>query len=188
MDMYNIKWTPLQHKILRFLCIKAGQTFNLRRVAKPLKASPTAVSNALKSLKDAGLVSVESSKTMNLMSIKLNRDNKKAIEFKRAENLRMVYESGLSDFLYNEFPGCDIILFGSYSKGYDVWIGETKEHGSDIDIAVIGTKERKVDLTKWNILLERTIHLSFYDSWKGMHKHLKDSILDGITISGGVEL
>lgn len=187
MDMYKIKWTRLQSEILRFLCIKAGQALNLRGIARPLKVSPTAASNALKDLKDAGLVSVESSKTMNLMSIKLNRDNKKAIEFKRAENLRLIYESGLSDFLYNEFPGCEVILFGSYSKGYDVWIA-TKEYGSDIDIAIIGTKEKKVDLTKFDKLLERTINLNFYDSWKNIHKHLKDSILDGITLSGGVEL
>ena len=182
MDIYKVKWTRLQSEILRFLCIKAGQTFNLRNIARSLKVTPTAVSNALKELENHSLVLVKKSKTMNLMSIKLDRDNKKAIEFKRAENLRLIYGSGLVDFLYEEFPGCTVILFGSYSKGYDVW-DEAKEHGSDIDIAIIGSKEKKVDLTKFDKL-----NLNFYDSWKYIHKHLKDSILDGITLSGGVEL
>jgi predicted nucleotidyltransferase len=188
MDMYNIEWTQLQYRILRFLCIKAGQTFNLRGIARPLKVSPTAVSNALKELKASGLVSVESSKKMNLMSIKLNRDNKAAIEFKRTENLRLIYESGLADFLYNEFPGCTIVLFGSYSKGYDVWIGETEDSRSDIDVAIIGSKEKAINLTEFDKKLERAISLNFYDSWKDIHKHLRNNILDGITLSGGVEL
>ena len=181
MDIYKIKWTRLQSEILRFLCIRAGQAFNLREIARQLKVTPTAVSNALKELKTSGLVSVESSKTINLMSILLNRDNKKAIEFKRAENLRMIYESGIFDLLYNEFPGCTIILFGSYSKGYDV-------SSSDIDLAIIGTKERKIDLSKFDKLLERKVSINFYDSWKCIHNHLKDNILDVITLSGGVEL
>ena len=122
------------------------------------------------------------------MSINLNRDNKQAIEFKRTENLKLVYESGLADSLYNEFPGCDIILFGSYSKGYDVWTEETKEDRSDIDIAIIEAKEKKVDFTKFDKLLERTVHLNFYSSWKDIHKDLKDNILDGITLSGGIQL
>jgi len=184
--MYKIKWTRVQSEILRFLCIRAGQTFNLRGIARPLKVSPTAVSNALKELNE--VVSVESSKTMNLMSICLNRNNKQAIEFKRIENLKLIYESGLSDFLYHEFPGCDIILFGSYSKGYDVWAEETKEDRSDIDIAIIGAKEKKVDVKKFDRLLERSIHLNFYGSWKDIHKDLKDNILDGITLSGGIQL
>lgn len=187
MDIYKVKWTRLQSEILRFLCIKAMQTFNLRSIAKSLKVTPTAVSNALKDLKNSGLVSVERSKKMNLMSIKLNRENRAAIEFKRAENLRLIYESGLADFLYNGFPGCTVILFGSYSKGYDVW-AEAKEHGSDIDIAVIGSKEKDIGLTGFDKRLERRINLNFYDSWKNIHKDLKDNILDGITLVGGVEL
>jgi len=187
MDMYKIKWTRLQSEILRFFCIKAGQIFNLRGIASLLKVSPTAVSNALKELENHSLVSVKRSKTMNLMFIGLNRDNKKAIEFKRTENLKLIYESGLSDFLYNEFPGCGIILFGSYSKGEDTW-SETNENRSDIDIAIIGAKEKAIDVAKFDKMLERKTNINFYDSWKDIHKHLKESILDGITLSGVVEL
>ena len=81
MDMYKLKWTMLQSEIVRFLCIKSGQSFNLRSIARELKVSPTAVSKALEGIDD--IVSVKRSKTMNLMSIELNRDNKKVIDFKR---------------------------------------------------------------------------------------------------------
>jgi predicted nucleotidyltransferase len=188
MDMYKLKWTRLQTEIFRFLCIKAGQTLNLREVSKALKVSPTAVSNALAELEKEGLVKVKKSKTINLLSIEFNRDNQKAIEMKRVENLKMIYESGLSDFLFNEFPGCTIILFGSYSRGEDVWAGGTEENRSDTDIAIIGTVGREVDLTKFDKMLERVVSINFYKSWEDIHKHLKNNILNGILLHGGVEL
>jgi len=179
MDTYQIKWTRLQERIFRFLCIKAGTSLNLRGIARPLKVSPTAVSNALGELEKEELIKVEKSKTMNLMSIELNRDNPKAIQWKRTENLKLIYESGLADFLHEEFPGCTIILFGSYSRGEDVW-------GSDIDIAIIGTKEKSVKLNEFEKKLEGIININFYKSWK-IDIHLKNNIMNGIVLSGGVD-
>lgn len=188
MDMYKIKWTKLQAEIFRFLCIKSGQSISLRGIARSLKVSPTAVSNALKEIEKEGLAKVQKSKAINLLSIELNRDSKKAIEMKRAENLKIIYESGLSDFLFEEFPGCTIILFGSYSRGEDTWVGETEENRSDIDIAVIGTKGKEINLVKFGKLLERIVNINYYDSWGKIHKDLKDSILSGILLKGSVEL
>ena len=79
------------------------------------------------------------------------------------------------------FPGSTIILFGSYSKGDDTT-------SSDIDIAIIGVKEKENDLAKFNKILERTITINFYSSFKSIHKNLLDNILTGILLSGGVEL
>lgn len=186
--MYKLKWTRLQAEIFRFFCIKAGQTLNLRGIAKQLRVSPTAVSNALKELEKEGLVKVKKSEAMNLFSIEFNRDNHKAVQLKRVENLKMIYESGLFDFLYNEFPGCTVILFGSYSMGEDVWFGERDERNSDIDIAIIGTKGKEIDLIRFNKMLERKILINFYKSWKDIHAHLKNNIINGIVLSGGVDL
>ncbi len=188
MDMYKLKWTRLQTEIFRFLCIRAGQVLNLREIARSLKVSPTAVSNSLKELKKEGLIKVRKSETINLLSIEFNRDNYRAVQLKRVENIKMIYESSMADFIYNEFPGCTIILFGSYSLGEDIWFGEIDERSSDIDIAVIGTKGKEVDLTKYNKLLERVVSIHFYTSWKGIHKHLRENILRGIILSGGIEL
>lgn len=187
MDIYKLKWTRLQAEIFRFLCIRAGQTQNLRGIAKALRVSPTAVSNALRGLGNEGLVEIKKSKTMNLLFIEFNRNNSKAIQLKRVENLKMIYESGLADFLYNKFPGCAVILFGSYSRGEDTF-SDTEERRSDIDIAIIGTKEKDVDMARFNKLLERKVNINFYESWEKIHKHLKDNILNGVPISGGVEL
>ena len=184
MDIYSLKWTRLQSEIFRLLCIKAGQTLNLREMARLLRVSPTAVSKALTTMDD--LVLIKKSKTLRLLSISLNRDNYKAIQMKRVENLKMIYESGLPDLLFNTLPGCTISLFGSYSRGEDTYFSD--ENRSDIDIAVIGSKEKKIDLETFDSLLERKVNINFYNSWKDIHEHLKESIFSGIILSGGINL
>ena len=47
-------------------------------------------------------------------------------------------------FRFNEFPGCAIILFGSYSRGEDILGLEDLGNMSDIDIAVIGNKRKTI--------------------------------------------
>ncbi len=180
MNKYKLKWTRLQTEIFRFLCIKSGQKFNLREIAKELNVSPTAVSKSLVELEKDSLVKIERAKKINLFSIELNRDNQKTIFLKRTENLKIIYEIGLVDELFEKFPGCAIILFGSFSLGEDI-------ENSDVDIAIIGSKEKEINLNKFEKLLEKEININFYKSWE-IEKHLKNNILNGIVLSGGVEL
>lgn len=175
--MYKLKFTKLQNGIFRLLCIKAGMSLNQRGIARILQVSPTAVAKSLPGLN--ALIKTEKSRTMNLTSIELNRDNPKAIAFKRIENLKQIYESGLIEFLEEKFPSCTIILFGSYSLGEDTT-------NSDIDIAVIGSKIKKIQLTKFDKLLERIIILHFYDNLK-INENLKQNIINGVTFHGTVE-
>src|SRR3989344_6175695 len=129
METYKLKFTRLQNEIFRFLSIKAGMKFNQSRIAKMLKVSPTAIAKVLPLLEKEGLIKIEKGKNINLNFIFLDQNNKRAIELKRIENLKNIYESGLSDFLEESFPGCTIIIFGSYSRGEDTI-------KSDIDVAV----------------------------------------------------
>ncbi len=188
MDMYKIKFTRLQQEIFRLLCIKSGMSLNQRAIANLLKVSPTAVAKSLSDLEKEGFIKLDKSKTMNLISVEFNRDNEKAINLKRVENLKMIYESKLDNFLKNAFLGCTIILFGSYARGEDVWFGEMDDRSSDLDIAVIGTKGEDITLTEFEKKLERTISINFYKSWKEVHKYLKNNILNGILLIGDVDL
>ena len=188
MDTYKVKWTRLQASIFRLLCIKAGQEFNLREIAKLLSVSPTAISKALPILEKEELIDIKKSKTMNLVLVSFNRGSEKAIGLKRVENLKTIYESGIINFLENEFPGSTIILFGSYSRGDDASPENLEAGKSDIDIAIIGSKDKRIDLEKFEKKLEKEININFYDSFNKIHKHLKDNILNGILLSGGIEL
>ena len=181
MDTYKVKFTILQMKIFRLLCVKAGAKLNQRQIAKLLKVSPTAIANSVSKLENEGLILKEKQKNMNLNLIMLNRNNKKVMQLKRVENLRLLYESGLEEFMEEELPGATIILFGSYSRGDDT-------ASSDIDIAVIGRKEKEIKLENFEKSLERKIIINFYPSLKEIHKELKENLCNGIVLSGGVEL
>ena len=181
MDTYKVKFTVLQMELFRLLCAKAGESLNQRQTASLLIVSPTAVANALPKLEKEGLVLRKKQKKMNLIWVTLNRDSKKVVQLKRAENLRALYESGLAEFLEEEMPGATIILFGSYSRGEDTY-------SSDIDIAAIGRKEKSISLGNFEKILERKITINFYPSFKEIHKELKENLCNGIVLSGGIQL
>ena len=181
MNMYKQKFTRLQNQIIRLLCVKVGAQLNQREIAKILKVSPTAVAKSLHLLEEDKLIKLQKLGTMNLKLVELNRDNVKSIFLKRTENLKMIYESGIVEFLYESFPGCVIILFGSYSKGEDTI-------KSDIDIAIVGSKGKYLDLGEFERKLGRPINLNFYDSIKSIDKYLKSNIVNGIVLVGSIEL
>jgi len=174
--MNKQKLTSLQQDILRLLFVKAGLKLNQRDIANFLKVSPPAVLKALLGLN----MYIKQSKDKRWV-IELNRSDHKIMQLKRVDNLKQIYESGLADFLENEFPGTTIILFGSYSRGEDLI-------NSDIDIAIIGRKNKLIELEKYEKELERQINLNFYDSFTKIHKNLKENLFNGILLAGGVEL
>lgn len=180
-NLCKLELTNLQQEILRLLFIKSGSILNQRKIAKLLGVSAPAISKSLPLLEEKGLIQIRQDEESKRWSIELNRDNYKVLQLKRADNLKQIYESGLNDLLEKEFAGATIILFGSYSRGEDTI-------RSDIDIAIIGRKEKNVDMTKFEKLLERQININYYESFKKIHKNLRENLFNGIVLSGGIEL
>jgi len=180
-NIYELKLTNLQQRILRLLFVKAGISLNALRIAKNLKVSQPAVSKALPLLLKEDLIKAEKDKNSGRLSIEVNRENYKVMQMKKIDNLKLIYESGFADFIEKEFAGATIILFGSYSRGEDTI-------HSDIDIAIIGRKEKLTNLEKFEIMFERKININFYTSFKEIHKNLKENLFNGIILYGGVEL
>ena len=179
MDTYKLKWTVLEQDVFSVVCSLAGESLSQRDIAKKLKVSPTSVGYAIKKLKKDNVIKVVKTKTVHFIS--LNRDERKAFELKQVENLKNIYVSGLSRYLEQQFFGGTIVLFGSYSKGEDTV-------SSDIDIAIIGRKDKVLALESYEEVLKRKININFYENWKKIHTHLKNNILNGIVLHGGVEL
>ena len=158
----KLRLTILQQEILRLLFMNTGKSLNQRRIAQLLEVSQPAVTKAIPTLEKREFVIVNQDKESKRWAIELNTSNPKVIQLKRADNLKLVYEVGLSEFLEQECAGATIILFGSYSTGED-------RVNSDIDIAVIGRKEKKIELGKFEVIFNKKINLQFYDSWKNIH-------------------
>ena len=181
MDIYKEKFTSLEREILRFLFINTGKNFNQRLIANSINVSPTAVSNSIKRLVKKDLIKVKKDKISKTLEIDLNLDNSKAYYLKRVENLKMIYDSGLVDFLIEKNPGTTIILFGSFSRGEDIF-------SSDIDIAIIGSDRKNISLEKYEKILFKKISLQYYNSFNEIHKNIKEGLLNGILLKGGVQL
>ncbi|MEK6914898.1 MAG: nucleotidyltransferase domain-containing protein [Nanoarchaeota archaeon] len=180
-NIYELKLTNLQQRIMRILFVNAGKSLNALNIAKEIGVSQPAISKALPFLVKKDFIKLEKDKNSGRLSIQANRENHKIMQLKRADNLKLIYESGLADFLEKEFAGGTIILFGSYSRGEDVF-------NSDIDVAVIRRKDKKINLENFENVLKRNIHLNFYDSFKNVHKNLKENLFNGIVLYGGIEL
>ncbi len=179
--MYKLKFTSLQQEILRFLFMNTGKKFNAREIAVGLGVSQTAIAKSLPELAKQELVQMAKDKISKRLSIELNRENPHVIGMKRADNIMQMYESGLAEFLKENFPGSTVIVFGSFSKGEDTY-------KSDIDIAVIGTKGKPVDLSDFEKKLAKEIRINFYKSFSDIKTELRNNILGGILLSGWIEL
>jgi predicted nucleotidyltransferase len=180
-NIYKLKLTNLQQQILRLLFIRTGIAMNAHAIAKKLKVSQPAVSKSLPGMIKQEIITLKKDEDSGRLSIELNRENHRVMQLKRAENLKQIYESGLADFLQENFAGGTIILFGSYSRGDDT-------ADSDIDIAVIGRKEKRLDMDEFETYLERKVNINFYHSFKDIHKNLKENLFNGIFLYGGAEL
>jgi predicted nucleotidyltransferase len=180
-NIYKLKLTNLQQEILRLFFIKAGTALNQNQIAKSLQVSSPAVMKAIPGLEEEGMINVQQDSESKRWSIELNRGSRRAMQLKKVDNQRLVYESGLHDFLEKEFAGATIILFGSYSRGEDIV-------NSDIDIAVVGRKGKEADLARFEGLLERKISINFYESFGKIHKPLRENLCNGILLAGGIEL
>lgn len=177
----KLKLTLLQEEILQVLFKKSGRILNQRQIAKAIGVTPPAVLKALPLLKKLNYIIMDKDKETKRLSIELNKRNHKVMQLKRVDNLKQIYLSGLSDYLEKEFAGATIILFGSYSRGDDLI-------NSDIDIAIIGRKEKEINLLPYEKYLERKININYYDSFEKIHKNLKENLANGFVLAGGFQL
>lgn len=178
MDWNKLKFTKLENELIEFLFRNPTTVFNGKELAIKLKVSQTAIAKSVRNLTKLGLLNMEKK---ILLSIKLNRENKDIFTLKRIFNFKEMYISGLVQHLSSEFPGSAIVLFGSYSYGED-----TEE--SDIDIALIGYKDRSIDLQSFDSRLQRKTQIHFFKDNKDIHKNLKENIINGIVLYGAVKL
>jgi predicted nucleotidyltransferase len=181
-NIYKPELTNLQQGILSLLFAKPSTSFNMIRLSQFLDVSQPAIKKAIPLLDKKNLIKISQDKESKRYSIILNRDNSEVIYMKRANNLEKIYLSELPSFLFDSIPGTTIILFGSYSRGED-------SEDSDIDIAIIGTSEKEIKLSKFQKHLDKNIFLHFYNSFKDIKdENLKNNILNGIVLFGSVKL
>lgn len=148
--------------------------FHIREIARLITLSPATVLKIVKKLKNDGLLISKKEKVVE--NIKASR-NEKFIQLKRCYNIYSLFNSGLIDFLKNQYeePEC-VVVFGSYSKGEDISKG-------DIDITIITKKEMGIDLKKFEKALKRKINIYEIEIAK-CSKEFLNNLANGVILYG----
>jgi predicted nucleotidyltransferase len=153
--------------------------FHIREIARQIRKHPNTV------LKDANLLVKEGlllkRVTRAVVEIKANRESELFTCLKRLSNLRKVYLSGIIDAIQKEYGAPKaIVLFGSYSRGED-----TKR--SDVDIAVITTRELHLDWSGYRDTFKRAIQVHEIDLQK-VGKSFITNLANGIVLKGYLDI
>jgi len=170
----------IKGRIRGYFFVHPTEKLRVRQIERTLNAPLPSVIRYTKELDKEGILqAIEISKVKFYAA---NRDSKKFLIEKMLFNIKSLLDSGLLEYLINEFGNPAIILFGSYSKGEDI-------ESSDIDVYIEAASQPKIDLEKFEKILERKIQPFFYPNIKKVpNPHLANNILNGIKLNGFVEV
>ena len=160
--------------------IPEGIGFQLREISRKIKVAPPSVKNYLNELEKEGLIIKNKHRIHNYPVYYPNRDNEYFTFLKKIEMIKIIKGSGLLKFLSEKIMPNSIILFGSASKGEDLI-------NSDIDL-FIQSKEKKLDLEKYENKINRKINLFFEENFNKLSDELKNNILNGVILSGYIKV
>jgi len=153
-----------------------GVGFQLREISREISLAPTSVKNYLFELEKEELILKKKHRIHNYPIYFANRDNGKFVFLKKLNNIKLIKDSGLLQYLEDSCVPDVIILFGSYSKGEDL-------KDSDIDIFLLCGK-MSLELKKYEKKLNRKINTFFCKSFGKLSKELKNNIINGVILRG----
>ena len=164
-------YTP--YKILRLFFDSPTKKFQLREICRLLKIGMPSVRLHVKRPEKEGFID---KKTDGIYPGYVAARNEKFRIYKRNDMLLRLHESGLVDFLVENFMPDAIVLFGSASWGEDV-------EGSDIDLFALA-KPGVIDLKEYEKMLKRRINILFEKTIDDVPGELLNNIINGIVIYG----
>jgi len=164
-----------RYALLKIFLYNPLDSFRLRELCRLSKISPVSVINYLKEFETEGII--KSYIKRDIPFYQAVRDNEKLVLYKKISAIYEINISGLTEFLWNKLSPEAIILYGSYAKGEST-------DDSDIDIAVIGKIETKIDLTNFEKMIGKKIHLFFHESVKKISREMLNNLANGIIMKG----
>jgi predicted nucleotidyltransferase len=163
-----------KNKILEQIFSKPTYRFHIRELSKITKLNPNTIINITKKLEEEKVIKTERRK--NLREIFANIDSSSFIIRKRLFNLSFLYSSGLVEFLIKNYEPEAISVIGSYSKGEDI-------EKSDIDLVIISKKKQRIDIEKYEKVLDKKIHLLPLE-YKEMSEEFYINFINGTILYG----
>jgi len=167
-------------KFLECFFKEPSRWYHLREYARINRISPSTAITYLNEFCKNGLL--KKKKEHNLSLYKGEDESENFRDMKIFWNIQEIKNSGVLNFLEKEFKPAGIILFGSVSKGLD-----SKE--SDIDLFIMSSIKREINLEKFEKLLKRKIQIFVFNQKELKEKkELSNNILNGIVLKGYIEV
>lgn len=167
-----------RYRILQEFFDFPSKNFQMRELSRRTKISQPSVINHLRALVKEKLVVKE--KKGIYPTFRANRDDILFRVYKKWNLILRIYQSNLLNHIHDSCLPDVIILFGSASKGEDI-------EESDIDL-FIQAPEKRLDLTKYEKLLNRKIALFFEENFSKLSDELKNNVLNGIVLKGYIKV
>lgn len=174
-----MKRQNIKEIIKEFFFLNPTIKIRVRQLEKKLNLPLPSVIRYCRELANEGLLDIR--KIGNVSFYTASRNERYLLE-KKLYNLKIVFQSGLVDYLKAELSNPAIIVFGSYSKGEDI-------ENSDIDLYIETPSAKEVNLKKFEEKLGRKIQVFRYKKIKDLKKvHLANNIINGILLNGFIEV
>jgi predicted nucleotidyltransferase len=175
-----MKLKSIKENIKEFFLQNPTEKLRVRQIERQLKLPLPSVIRYTKELEKEKLLRHE--RIANITLYSADRSSKEYLLEKRFFNIKQLYNSGLVQFLIDQYSNPAIITFGSFAKGEDI-------EKSDIDIYIETPSKKTINLEKFENLLKRKIQLFVYPKIKKVpNPMLANNILNGINVNGFVEV
>lgn len=166
------RWS--RYQILQQFLDFPRKGFLVRELSRNTKLAATAVRIHIKALMAEGLIKKENEGLYP--SFKANKEDANFKLLKTQNVVFRLHQTGFISYLEKIiYPTC-IVLFGSASNGEDT-------EKSDIDL-LVQAKPAKVNLKRFEKLLNRKINLLFESNLKTLGPELLNNLANGIVVSG----
>lgn len=175
-----MKLKNIKYKIKEYFFLNPTVKLRVRQIERELKLSLPSVIRYTKELEKESILKKEV--TSGTVFFSSDRTSKSFLLEKRFFNIKLIFESGLIDFIIKEYSNPIIIVFGSYSKGEDI-------ENSDIDLYVQSSSKKEISLDKFEEKLKRKIQVFVYQNINKVNNpHLSNNIINGITLNNFLEI
>ena len=171
--------------VLRWFLRSPEREFHIRQIAKIIGVTPMSARKYLLELKTEGFIT-EAPTKFRAKNYQANTDDPLFQEELRHHHIQNIIRSGLLGTLNKELSLPTVIFFGSAAKGEDT-------SASDVDIFVLSETKKQISLELYEKALGRRIQLFLlnskeFDALKKKNKHLVNNIINGICLSGYLEV
>ncbi len=170
----------IKDKLQEYFFLNPTNKLRVRQIERLIKLPLPSVIKYAKELEKEEIL--KSSNIANVKIYSADRTSRKFLIEKRLFNIKQLYYSGFIDFIIEELSNPLVIIFGSYSRGEDI-------ESSDIDLYIETQSKKKVNVKKFEKILQRKIQLFIHTNIREIkNKELINNIINGLTLNGFLEV